>query len=464
VVSAQAAALLPGWPITGVASLLRIASDGTLQMPLKSGRAAVLNRDGTRKRVVANVPASPDGRVYRWPYAGGSVSAYTPEGRLLWTSPPLFLGPEASYPYLRADAEGDVYAVGEWGMVALDPSGRIRWREQWGSDNPGVFTIGPEGTLYLGYLSRGAGTLVARRPDGETLWERPLGGRAVRMEVADDGTLIVAQTYAGGTALRAVAPDGTERWMLRTEHLPLWMAIGADGTLYFTTPADVRGSAVVDPGLVWVVGPEGSPRWTYRGARIAMADPIVGGDGTIYVGACPLVALHPDGTRAWSFPPTAWPLVPRVIGGDGTLYAEGGGAWFAIPGPSARARVTPPSPEGQRRLIAVLRLTPTRFRMRGPAQLCPSPRRGCRPTTPLGATLRFTLKRDAAVLVVIRRAGRKAVVTRRSWRAKRGTTWSGLWEAADYHTLAPGRYTLTVRAALGLTRVSTGPIRLSVAR
>jgi hypothetical protein len=218
--------------------------------------------------------------------------------------------------------------------------------------------------------------LVARRPDGQTLWERPLGGKAVRIEVADDGTVIVAQTYAGGTALRAFGPDGTERWLLPTEHLPLWMAIGADGTLYFTTPADVRGSAVVDPGLVWAVGPDGRLRWTYRGAQITMADPIVGGDGTIYVGASPLVALHPDGSRAWAFPPTARSLVPRVIGGDGTLYAEGDGTWFAIPGPSARARVTPPSPEGQRRLIAGLRLTPTRFRMRGRAQLCPSPGRG----------------------------------------------------------------------------------------
>jgi hypothetical protein len=176
-VSAQAPALVPGWPITGVASLLRIASDGTLQMPLEKGRAAVLNRDGTRKRIVANVPTSPDGRVYQWPYAGARVSAYTPTGELLWRSEPVGVGPEASYAYLRADAEGNVYAVGEWGMVALDPTGQRRWGVSWDSDTAGRFTIGPDGTVYLGYLPSGAGCWWPAARTGRRSGSGPSAGR-----------------------------------------------------------------------------------------------------------------------------------------------------------------------------------------------------------------------------------------------------------------------------------------------
>jgi hypothetical protein len=183
------------------------------------------------------------------------------------------------------------------------------------------------------------------------------------------------------------------------------------------------------------------------------------------VGGSPLVALHPDGTRAWSFPAASRPIVPRVIGADGTLFAEGGGgAMFALAGPSAPVRVTPPSPARQRALIAGLRLRPARFRMRGQASLCPTPGLACRPRTPLGATLSFTLKRDCVVSVVVRRVGRRQIVAHRDWRAGAGTTWSGLWDAIDYRTLAPGRYTLTVRAAAGTARVTTRPLGFTVVR
>jgi hypothetical protein len=311
--------------------------------------------------------------------------------------------------------------------------------------------------------------LVALGAEGGMRWQRTLGAPAIGLAVADDGTVIVV----AGTSVLGFAPDGSERWAPASGPAPSagataevgGMAIGADGTAYLTRPAVSRAGAVVDPGLVWALGPDGRVRWARRAGVVARARPIVGGDGTVYVGGRPLVALRPDGSRAWSFPPTSRNLVPQAIGADGTLFATSGprtagSAMLALAGPSARGTAPPLA---GRRLVSGLRIRPSRFRMEGPASVCSAPGRGCRPATPLGATLGFTVRRDSAVQVVIRRAC-GGVVTRRAWRAGAGTTWTGLWDAANYRVLEPGRYVLTVRAAAGATRATTGPLRFTVVR
>jgi outer membrane protein assembly factor BamB len=472
VVSAQGPALVPGWPIGGLVGPPLVAPDGAVELPAAEAQTAIINRDGTRQRIlpVGSLRAiGVDGRLYAWQTPADPVSAHTPAGDLLWRSPRLGVGPEASNGELRPGPDGSVYVSGDWGLSALDSSGRLRWSVPLSmEDNPGALALGPDGTVYFGLLQGTTATLVARRPDGQTLWQRPLAAPANRVAVTGDGTVIVLQGLTspeGGTALLAVAPDGSERWTLPTGRDTNGMAIGADGTVYLVDARGIqRADGLLVPGVLRAIGPDGSVRWTYRD-RVANADPIVGGDGTIYVGGSPLVALHPDGTRAWAFPPASRPIVPTAIGGDGTLFAEGGGgAMLALAGPSAPARVTPPSPARQRVLIAGLRLRPARFRMRGRASLCATPGLGCRPRTPLGATLSFTLKRDCVVSVVVRRAGRRPIVAHRDWRAGAGTTWSGLWDAIDYRTLAPGRYTLTVRAAAGTARVTTRPLGFIVVR
>jgi hypothetical protein len=461
-ISAQAPALLPGWPRSGLVGSPLVGPGGAVKVVAESETTAILNRDGTRRRTLPLGPLraiGPDGRHYVWGAPSGPVSAYTPAGHLIWRTPPfLGVGPEASDAELRPAPDGSVYLNGKLGLVALDSSGAVRWRiASSEEDNPGALAVGPDGTVYVG---RGP-MLVALRPDGGPLWQLPIGASAGRLAVADDGTVIVVRGVTdpeGGEALLAVGRDGGARWSLPAGRGPKGLAIGADGTVYLAEAGD---------GVLRAIGPDGVVRWTHRG-RMASADPVVGGDGTIYVGGFPLVALRPDGSRAWAFPPTGRPLVPQAIGADGTLFATAGpdlagSALMALAGPSARTRVAPPSPARQRALVAGLRIRPTRFRMTGPVSLCPVPGRGCRPRTPFGATLSFTLKRDGAVSVVIRRTGGR-VVTRRSWHTRRGTTWTGLWDAAAYRVLRPGRYSLTVRAASGTARVTAGPIGFTVVR
>ena len=319
-----------------------------------------------------------------------------------------------------------------------------------------VLAVGPDGTVYYAPPPFAASGLVARRPDGTTLWQRDVG--VVRIAVADDGTVLV---LSGGGVLHAFSPDGSERWSVVTAPGAGRMAVGADGSAY-----------VVGKGVVVAVGPEGGVRWTYRGV-ISPADPIIGGDGTIYLGGASLVALRPDGSRAWQAKGISQPLVPEAIGSDGTLYAETsplngpyatpGGTLFAFAGPSAPAGVRIPAPGRRRHLISGLRVAPRRFRAHGAESLC-TPGRGCRPADPLGATVSFTVTRDAVVSVVVRRACDRGVVTRFSRRVRAGTMWRSFSDVTNYRSLAPGRYTVTAAAARGTTRSGTGPVPVRIVR
>ena len=264
VVSAQAPALLPGWPVSdeGFAAPL-VTPNGTLVRP-GARFTAVMNRDGTlRRRLVTpgvrgigsngGVQAiGVDGRLYGLSGVA-RLAAYTPAGRLLWRTSSLDAAPEASSRTFTVAADGHVYWLAAQDTpVALDAAGhRI-----WGSDGDccdrmPVLAVGPDGTVYYSPPSFAASGLEARRPDGTTLWERAVGVRAARIAVADDGTVLVIDT---GGVLHAFSPDGSERWSVVTAPGASRMAVGADGSTY-----------VVATGAVVAVGPEGGVRWTYRG-------------------------------------------------------------------------------------------------------------------------------------------------------------------------------------------------------
>ena len=461
VVSAQEPALLPGWPVSdeGWGSPL-VAPDGTLVRPA-GPFTAIMNRSGTLRRVLVagGVEAiGVDGRLYG--FSGLGLAAYTPTGKLLWRTSRLDAAPEASDRTFTVAQDGSVYWMAQQDTpVALDAEGRRIW------DSEGdccfrmpVLAVGPTGTVYYSPPSLAASGLVARQPDGTTLWQRALPGRVGAIAVADDGTVLA---LLGGGGLHAFSPDGSERWSVFTAPGTGRMAIGADGVVY-----------VVATGVVVAVGPDGRVRWTYRGA-VTSTDPIVGGDGTVYLGGSPLVALRRDGSRVWSARGMSQPLVPKAIGPDGTLYAETSvlegsfgtpaGTLFALAGPSAPVRIRIPVPERQRLLITGLRVTPKRFRMRGTESLC-IPIRGCRPADPLGATLSFTVKRDSAVSLVVRRTWDRRVVSRFFRHVRMGTMWRSFRDVTNYRPLAPGRYTVTATAISGTTRVTTGPVSITIVR
>ena len=468
VVSAQAPALLPGWPVSdeGFAAPL-VAPNGTLVRP--GGRfTAIMNRNGTLRRVLV-VPVGEqaigsnggvqaigvDGRLFG--FSGvARLAAYTPAGRLLWRTSALDYAPEASSRAFTVAPDGNVYWMAESDTpVALDAAGHRIWNSEGDCCLLGtVLAVGPNGTVY--YWRTGYG-LAARRPDGTTLWGRSLPGNGARIAVADDGAVLVLVN----SGLHAFSPDGSELWSVFTASGASGMAIGADGSVY-----------VVATGVLVAVGPEGRVRWVHRGT-VTPTDPIIGGDGTIYLGGAPLVALRPDGSRAWQAKGVSEPLVPKAVGADGTLYAltrpalgaayAPAGALLAFAGPSAPVSIGIPAAERRRTLISGLRVGPRRFRVRGQESLC-TPGRGCRPADPLGATVSFTLKRDSVVRLVLRRARDGRIVTRSVSRVRAGTMWGSFSAATAYHSLAPGRYTLTGAATSGTTTVTTRSIPVEIVR
>jgi outer membrane protein assembly factor BamB len=481
-VAAQRPALLPGWPLTGAGDRAPlVAPGGAVRLGLPDGRAGIVNADGTWRRIAPApraVAIGRDGRLYSFFDGGRRVTAHDASGRLLWRSAAIDLGPEASDREIRPAPDGSVYVAGAEGVAALDATGALRWEARGGMGNrPGALAVAPDGTVVFGLVGAGpAPLLVARGADGAERWRAELTGSALKVAVAADGTVVVALDRAsaqGGAALVAVAPGGAERWRVDTGPIPpSGLALGTDGTAYAVVARGLlrAGGTLVD-GTLMAVAPDGAVRWRVEGP-LAAADPIVGGDGTVYAGGSPLRAVRPDGRAAWTWP-TSRPLIPRAIGAEGTLYLAAGilerayaapaGTVLALAAPGARNAITLPDARRQRPLIAALNVRPATFRTAGPVALCAT-RARCRPSTPLGATLSFALRREATVSLLVRRVADGRLVARLDRRVLPGTTWRS---ALDLRTAAaplpPGRYALTARAAAGGARAVAGPVRFTVA-
>ena len=363
VVSAQAPVLAPGWPIMSRLDGPLIAPNGRVELALAGGRTATLNRDGTFRRMLPGGGAiGVGGRRYAIDLKS-RVSAFIPAGRRLWRSSPVDLGSPVVVRPAPPVTGAAVYAIGTIGLVALEPTGQMRWRlPGLRGDTPRGFAVGPSGMAYIGFGSFvETNRLVAVRPDGSTAWTRTLVGAPRGVAVSDDGTVLVGERAAGvrgETALRAFAPDGIDRWTVPGAGSPA--AIAADGTVYAASGA-----------VLHAVAPDGSVRWIFRGAGVEAGGVIVGGDGTLYVGGTApqgLVALRADGSMAWTFSPGG-AVFRTAIGADGTLYAGCAtpicmgnrgptGTLFALAGPSGP------------RLLYGLRLSATRFRASGPPSVC----------------------------------------------------------------------------------------------
>lgn len=474
-VSAQRPALLPGWPVTGLNGTdVLIGAGGRPE--IRSGVASplVLNPNGTvlRRGTVAGLDAiGPDDRRYAFRGFGDRVAAYGPAGTLLWLSPVVELGPEASDRSVVPAPDGTVYVTGYEGVAALEgASGALRWIDRVGMEQTGALAVAPDGTVVYGRVGNVSGaTLMARRPDGTVRWEVALGGRAIAVAIHTDGTVVVAQdrtSASGGSALLAFDADGAPLWSVPTGlTAPSAPAIGADGTVYaFSARGIIRNGRVASRGTMFAVAPGGAVRWSRTGYWSGHR-PLIGGDGLVYAGGSPFTAVRPDGTVAWRAPmPLA--IAPEAIGTDGTLFARAQVlTLFAFASPAAPASLPLLAPP-RRGLLASAGLTPTFFRTTGTESLC-TPIGRCLPARPLGATITARLAREALLQLRVRRASDGRLAARTDRRGLPGTNWIAM---RDLQVLLPraarglpaGRYVLTVRAAAGRARATAGPIRFTV--
>jgi len=190
--------------------------------------------------------------------------------------------------------------------------------------------VGPDGTVYVGFSTASGtpdaqGVLYALQAPSagilpSVVWAVDLGpGRQTSSPtIGRDGTIYA---MGGQGRLSAIAPDGRVRWSAQTGPvLKASPALGQDGTVYISSMNGKLYAVTppADPG-----GRVGTIRWTFRFAEFpgsgtpvishsppagadgigSGASPMVGPDGSIYVGAnnSNLYAISPEGRLEWLF-------------------------------------------------------------------------------------------------------------------------------------------------------------------
>lgn len=251
-----------------------------------------------------------------------------------------------SFPALATD--GTIYVGGSNKLYAIKPNGTLKWH--FPINYSGHPVLGPDGTIYVGESSR----FVALNPAGTMKWAFLPGGTPVmRAAVGGDGTIYLTIR----NILQALAPNGSRRWSYTNQfadpcagapHFGL-PAIGSDGTVYV--------SAAHPDNRLFAFSTNGMTNWTFSTGRLIYEDvfecglerrgelwsaPAIGGDGTVYVGAClsasdmskrhaALYAINSAGTTNWHcfIGGNSMGEDAPAIGPDGTIYMR---AFLASPG------------------------------------------------------------------------------------------------------------------------------------
>lgn len=262
----------------------------------------------------------------------GSLVAINPDGTMKWKQD---LDHNGTTPVISED--GTIYITDTHNVLyAFDGTGGLKWRyEDWeyndfaevGQRN---VAIGQDQTLYI-YVGF---DLYALNPDGTRLWifdsgrgGTPCGASPV---VGTDGTIYAV---LGDNVLYAVKPDGKLKWEF---YLDAWDEHS------FTSPALDTGNIIIfgsengDGGYIYAVYPNGILKWKIfvgRG-RPVRASPVIGPDGTIYVGTkahshripAQLLAITPEGSIDWVYTVESVHFTPDdmystpTVGADGVIY------------------------------------------------------------------------------------------------------------------------------------------------
>ena len=134
----------------------------------------------------------------------------------------------------------------------------------------------------------------------------------------------LGQAMYAETAAAQLAADPTLKWKLE-QWIDNTPALGSDGTIYI-----VNENIYQDANKLVALSPAGSFKWQFT-VNSGDPVPVVGPDGTVYVGGCAgddLIAVNPDGTQKWTAPNLATD-VPAVAT-DGTVYCGNNASLTAI--------------------------------------------------------------------------------------------------------------------------------------
>ena len=206
----------------------------------------------------------------------------------------------------------------------------VKWTADVRTRSWGSPSVGSDGVVYIGTEE---GILFAFNPDGSTKWEYDTGQwNESAPAIAGDGTIYLATSPS---EVHAVNPDGTGKWVFTTEgnvfgfQLVSSPVVGPDGTIYV-------GSMSRDDSL-YALNPDGSLKWRFRADAQILTSPAIGTNGTIYFGVSDDVhkfyAVNPDGALQWVFDGIDNFWSSPAVGPDGTVYCTSSGwesALYAI--------------------------------------------------------------------------------------------------------------------------------------
>jgi hypothetical protein len=333
--------------------------------------------------VMSSPVVAADGTIYVGVQGTGTVRggllAFAADGTPAWhydtgTQPVL------SGAVVRAD--GSVVFVSHDGtVIALEPTGTLRWSTSLGAPSNASPLVGPDGTLYVGSENG----ITALTSGGTVAWSQPgcnvNGGGA---SLQPDGSI----RYNCGSSLPVLLPSGAPSFSVplsATDDAPIISApptIGPDGavwysartasgiggvtmtaTLYSYSPSAgfqkrefdwsatamsnspalmPNGNAVIgvpyhvsgsQGGLAAAPIAGGSSVWGSYGQGID-AQPSVDVDGNVYfVAGTTLVSVGPDGSPRWTAGLDSRVPFGIAIGGDGTLYVGTVNGWLYAYGP-----------------------------------------------------------------------------------------------------------------------------------
>jgi pimeloyl-ACP methyl ester carboxylesterase len=234
-----------------------------------------------------------------------SLLAFNPQGSIIWL---YDITNRQTYPNgVCTPAPG--YIIGGSASSALDKEGNIY----------AMVSFPPEldGTI-----------LFALRPDGTEKWRRTFDGWAAGISIDQDGTIYAS--VGGYGKIYAIDPSSPnhDKWVVYVQGLGSAVTIGTED-IYVTGGSAPDGTW---RSYLYAFDKQGNAKWQKFIEYGATSVPILGGDGTIYIGARQwrVYAFRPYGIEKWSSSECAVFGDDAVSAGgslaiaaDGTLYTAG---------------------------------------------------------------------------------------------------------------------------------------------
>jgi outer membrane protein assembly factor BamB len=314
-----------------------MAEDGTLYVPSHDGHLYAVDRDGRELwafdaggKIWSSPAIATDGTIY-FGSDGDKLFALSPKGEPRWILstevPPKNKKEKPLASRWDVDtspaigADGTVYFGCHYYLYAVRPSGEVRWRFQAGVDRVKIFSspaIGPRGTIFFGTQGK---RLFALDQNANVLWNVTTGGDNDSTPAVGDGGAVYFGSDDG--LVRALdITSGEMRWeaaLGAPVRAPL--AIGHDGTVFAATYG-------TKPFVVALDGTNGQERWRFHteegeGAFYGIQSGVlVDGEGYLYFGGRDhyVYCLTPEGERLWRYETGDQVDANPILGPDGTLY------------------------------------------------------------------------------------------------------------------------------------------------